>query len=290
MEKRVFFLNGVYDNVLREILASQNAHPGEIFFLQPYKSHRMTAFADNPPTPEESVRVYISTTDDLNHVRYVAEIVNWEDKRQIPPDRLALLNKRIRKLQPEEKEIYPTVRGRECRNLLSIRNLRQLVKPFTVAQLTKTSDGQPLSSNRSRSGGWSYVREISFSDNADTDNVSALIDKDSFDKDFEAKVTDSQGISSQARQKRLSTASKTPERVRVVSTAFRRNPDVVAEVLARAKGHCEECKLSAPFHRARDKTPYLEIHHKVTLAAGGEDTIENALALCPNCHRRLHFG
>lgn len=290
MQKRAFFLNGVYDNVLREISASQNVHPHEIFFLQPYKSHMMTAFADSPPTSEDSVRVYISTTDDLNHVHYAAEIVGWEDKRQIPLDRLRLLNKRIRKLQPKEKEVYMRVRGRECRNLLSIRNLRRLRKPFSVAQLTKISDGQPLSSNRSRSGGWSYVHEISLSDNLHTDDITSLIDKESFDKDFEAKVAESQSISSQARQKRLSTASKTPERVPVVSRAFRRNPDVVAEVLARAKGHCEECKLSAPFLRARDNTPYLEIHHKVTLALGGEDTVENALALCPNCHRRLHFG
>jgi hypothetical protein len=290
MQKRALFLNGVYDNVLREIVASQTAHPGEIFFLQPYKSHRMTVFADNPPSSEEPVLVYVSTTDDLSHVRYVAEIVHWEDKRQIPPDRLTLLNKRIKRLQPKEKEIYRTAGRGECVNLLSIRNLQQLAKPFSVAHLTKTADGQPLSSNRSRSGGWSYVLEISLSDNVHTDDASALIDMDSFDKDFEAKVAESQSISSQARQKRLSTASKTPERVRVVSTAFRRNPDVVAEVLARAKGRCEECKLSAPFLRARDNTPYLEIHHKVTLAAGGEDTVENALALCPNCHRRLHFG
>jgi len=290
MQKTAFFLNGVYENVLREISASQNAHPGEIFFLQPYKSHSMTAFADSPPTSEDSVRVYISTTDDLNHVRYVAEIVDWEDKRQIPPDRLRLLNKRIRKLQPKEKEIYPTVRGRECRNLLSIRNLRPLRKPFSVAQLTKISDGQPLSSNRSRSGGWSYVHEISLSDNLHTNDSTALTDKESFDRDFEAKVAESQSISSQARQKRLSTASKIPERVPVVSTAFKRNPDVVAEALARANGHCEECKLSAPFLRARDNTPFLEIHHKVMLSVGGQDTVENALALCPNCHRRLHFG
>jgi hypothetical protein len=229
MQKKAFFLNGVYDSVLREILASQNDHPGEIFFLQPYKSERMTAFADNPPNSEEAVLVYISTTDDLKHVRYVAEIVDWEDKRQVPPDRLRLLNKRIRDLQPEEKEIYMTVRGRECRNLLSIRNLQQLAKPFSVAQLTKISDGQPLSSNRSRSGGWSYVFEI---DGVPPDDVGVLIDKDSFDKDFEAKVAESQSISSQARQKRLTTAPKTPERVRVVSTVFRRNSDVVAEVLA----------------------------------------------------------
>jgi 5-methylcytosine-specific restriction protein A len=114
--------------------------------------------------------------------------------------------------------------------------------------------------------------------------------KDSFDKDFEAKVAESQSISSQARQKRLTTAPKTPERVRVVSTVFRRNSDVVAEVLAQANGRCEECKLSAPFLRARANTPYLEIHHKVTLANGSEDTVENAVAVCPNCHRKMHFG
>jgi 5-methylcytosine-specific restriction endonuclease McrA len=290
MQNKALFLNGVYENVLKQIVASQPTHPGEVFFLQPYKSHRIKVFAESPPSPKEPVRVYISTTNDLKHVHYVAEIVHWEDKRTIPPDRLRLLNKRIRKLQPKEKEIYRTAAGRECTNLLSIRNLRRLAKPFSVAHLTKTADGQRLSSNRSRSGGWSYVLEISLSDHLHPGEASALIDKDTFDKDFEAKVAESQSITSQARQKRLAMASKTPERVSVISTAFRRNPDVVAEVLARANGRCEECKLSAPFLRAKDNTPYLEIHHKVTLANGGEDTVENALALCPNCHRKLHFG
>jgi len=290
MEKRAFFLNGVYENVLREILASQNARPGEVFFLQPYKSHSMTTFANNPPAAEDPVRIYISTTDDLNHVRYVAEIVGWEDKRLIPADRLRLLNKRIRKLQPKEKEIYPAIKGKECRNLLSIRNLRPLGRPFSVVELTKLSDGQPLSPNRSRSGGWSYVHEISLTDNSRTGDITSLPDKESFDRDFEAKVAESQSVSSQARQERLSKASKFPEKVSVVSTSFRRNPDVVAEVLARANGHCEECKSSAPFLRATDNTPFLEIHHKVMLSAGGEDTVENAQAMCPNCHRRLHFG
>ncbi|MGB4922720.1 MAG: HNH endonuclease signature motif containing protein, partial [Candidatus Nitrotoga sp.] len=36
--------------------------------------------------------------------------------------------------------------------------------------------------------------------------------------------------------------------------------------------------------------PYLEVHHKMQLAKGGEDTVENALGLCPNCHRYSHFG
>jgi len=32
------------------------------------------------------------------------------------------------------------------------------------------------------------------------------------------------------------------------------------------------------------------VHHKKTLALGGEDTVDNSLALCPNCHREMHFG
>lgn len=34
--------------------------------------------------------------------------------------------------------------------------------------------------------------------------------------------------------------------------------------------------------------PYLETHHIVWLARGGEDSIENTVALCPNCHKKMH--
>jgi 5-methylcytosine-specific restriction protein A len=34
----------------------------------------------------------------------------------------------------------------------------------------------------------------------------------------------------------------------------------------------------------------LEVHHKTPLSARGEDTVENAIALCANCHRELHYG
>jgi 5-methylcytosine-specific restriction enzyme A len=88
----------------------------------------------------------------------------------------------------------------------------------------------------------------------------------------------------------LQQAAKIPETVQVVTTAFKRNPDVVAEVLQRAQGYCEACGYQAPFLRASDGTPYLEVHHIIPLAEQGEDTVENAVALCPNCHREVHFG
>lgn len=107
---------------------------------------------------------------------------------------------------------------------------------------------------------------------------------------FEAEVAKSLGDSQDSRLKRLSQAEKTPKTLTVQTTVFMRNPDVVAEVLIRAKGHCEECKHSAPFLRAKDGTPYLEVHHIVQLSEGGEDSVSNAIALCPNCHRKAHFG
>jgi 5-methylcytosine-specific restriction protein A len=32
----------------------------------------------------------------------------------------------------------------------------------------------------------------------------------------------------------------------------------------------------------------LECHHVEWLSCGGEDSIDNVVALCPNCHRRIH--
>jgi len=108
--------------------------------------------------------------------------------------------------------------------------------------------------------------------------------------DLNAKVANASNDSPAARRKRLETASKKPRRVFVQSTNYMRNPDVIAEVLVRASGRCEGCKAPAPFKRKTDYTPYLEVHHVIHLADDGDDTVENALALCPNCHRKLHFG
>lgn len=107
---------------------------------------------------------------------------------------------------------------------------------------------------------------------------------------FEAEVAKSLADSQGSRLKRLSQAEKTPKTLTVQTTVFVRNADVVAEVLVRAKGYCEQCKNAAPFLRAKDGTPYLEVHHIVQLSQGGEDSVSNAIALCPNCHREAHFG
>jgi 5-methylcytosine-specific restriction endonuclease McrA len=107
---------------------------------------------------------------------------------------------------------------------------------------------------------------------------------------FRKKVAASRKQSSAQRQVRLARASKLPQVVSVSVSAFIRNPDVAAEVLERAAGRCEHCNAKAPFRRASDNSPYLEVHHIIRLADGGEDVVDNTLALCPNCHRQAHYG
>ena len=84
----------------------------------------------------------------------------------------------------------------------------------------------------------------------------------------------------------MKTAGKQPQTVYTLSKNYRRNADVIAEVLYRAYGICENRGNFAPFNKRSNGTPYLEVHHIKQLAHGGEDTIENAKALCPNCHRK----
>lgn len=92
------------------------------------------------------------------------------------------------------------------------------------------------------------------------------------------------------RKERLKNASPEPRKVWRMVAVYVRNPDVVAEVLHRATGNCEACGEAAPFIRSSNGTPYLEVHHRTQLSDGGDDTVENAVALCPNCHRKKHFG
>ena len=117
-----------------------------------------------------------------------------------------------------------------------------------------------------------------------------LADSNYISNTFDKEVKKSSKLSRANRLSRLEKAARKPKQIQIISTTFIRNPDVVAEVLFRADGVCECCKQMAPFIKRSDSTPYLEVHHKITLANGGDDTVENSIALCPNCHRRFHFG
>ena len=144
--------------------------------------------------------------------------------------------------------------------------------------------------------------EIGNSDNADKffdivykvmQDIAIEIDsnsKEKYEDDFEEKVTKALQLTSEERLSKINNYPEYPSASEKKAVTFNRNPYVVAEVLERANGKCEFCNQFAPFNRISDGTPFLEVHHIKSLSDGGKDTIENAIALCPNCHRGAHYG
>jgi 5-methylcytosine-specific restriction protein A len=110
-----------------------------------------------------------------------------------------------------------------------------------------------------------------------------------------AEIVDAEGppagVTLQDLRQRALTAASTPSQPssQGVRNVYQRSRDVRNYVLARANGNCEGCALPAPFVRS-DGNAYLEPHHLRRLSDGGPDHPAQVIALCPNCHRRVHFG
>ncbi len=83
-------------------------------------------------------------------------------------------------------------------------------------------------------------------------------------------------------------STKKPKEVKTTVTQISRDPYIAEYAKKRANGFCQLCGNKAPFNRA-DGEPYLESHHIKWLSEGGEDSIENTVALCPNCHKKMHI-
>jgi len=80
-----------------------------------------------------------------------------------------------------------------------------------------------------------------------------------------------------------------PPRARRSRNDFVRDPYVVAAALARAAGCCDTPGCSSELFETDAGHNFLEVHHIVPLREGGDDALSNACALCPRCHRQLHF-
>jgi len=95
------------------------------------------------------------------------------------------------------------------------------------------------------------------------------------------KLTDSQ-------LHKLAVSTKKTTGTRTTSTTiYSRNANVSEYAKRRADGVCQLCSSPAPFSD-KNKKPYLETHHIIWRSRGGPDTAENTVALCPNCHRKMH--
>lgn len=108
---------------------------------------------------------------------------------------------------------------------------------------------------------------------------------------FEKEEAKAQGkarrLTDEQIQLRASKARPRAGQRQVTATRYERDSYVSEHAKRRANGVCELCQGAAPF-RGKDGDPYLETHHIKWLARDGEDAINNTVALCPNCHRRMH--
>lgn len=127
---------------------------------------------------------------------------------------------------------------------------------------------------------------------ADLDSERFLIQLEDFVdavRKFKAlrKADDPTRMSDAELTKKAATAPKKPKSYTTAIVVYERDPKVAEHAKRRAAGKCELCRMPAPFTNASNE-PFLESHHIVWLAHGGSDSIENTVALCPNCHRKMH--
>ncbi|WP_338472815.1 HNH endonuclease [Niallia sp. XMNu-256] len=74
---------------------------------------------------------------------------------------------------------------------------------------------------------------------------------------------------------------------KITSITYERDPFVTEFAKRWANGVCQLCEKTAPFLN-KNREPHLHTHHIKWLSRGGEDSIANTIALCPNCHDKMH--
>ena len=119
------------------------------------------------------------------------------------------------------------------------------------------------------------------------DGTAPVVPKKELDKTFERKVKKASTLTLDELKAKASKSTPKPGSRVATTTSYQRDPNVVNYTLKRANGICELCEQPAPFKK-KNGDPYLEVHHVAQLANDGDDTINNTVALCPNCHRRMH--
>jgi hypothetical protein len=261
--------------------AHQSAEQSER--LIPLRARSRWSSAAEAIERSKTIPVYFAVVDSGPLVQYVADLcrVIVDPQRGQPETDYLLGLSELPNSSTIGEGLWETSR-KPARTLYAVSHVRKLQQPFPMTELIKLTDDKPISSKY----GYSYTMVYSLGDLL---SLSTLT-REKNDADLAAEIDASRLLSEEERSKRLDSAVKTPERIQIISMGFRRNADVIVSVLHRANGICEECFKQAPFSRRSDGSPYLEVHHRVPLSQHGEDTVENAAALCPNCHRKAHHG
>lgn len=117
----------------------------------------------------------------------------------------------------------------------------------------------------------------------------AVVTEDELQKQHERRQAQAEGMAlRQLEQAAKARSSDTPASRSVTTTQIERDEFVAEYVKRISNGKCALCRQPAPFRDKKGRA-YLECHHIIWLSKGGADSIENAVALCPNCHRKMHI-
>ena len=118
------------------------------------------------------------------------------------------------------------------------------------------------------------------------DNIT-LLSEDVFEDINQQREKFANKLSDDELRERAGRSNAVPGERTVVAKRFERNPNVVLWTKRKANGICQLCNSHAPFHTIQGD-PFLETHHIIPLGENGPDSIENTVAICPNCHRKMH--
>ena len=121
------------------------------------------------------------------------------------------------------------------------------------------------------------------------DNHEVTIEKEIIDNNYKKKEKKAKRLSDAEIEEKAKESQSTKISVRTTtSQTYERNAYVTEYAKRRAKGICQLCNTPAPFKNKLGE-PYLETHHIEWLSKGGADIIANTVALCPNCHKKMHI-
>jgi 5-methylcytosine-specific restriction enzyme A len=148
-------------------------------------------------------------------------------------------------------------------------------------------NGNPIQSNQEDVGGsmrkvWIFPLVL-----VEKENASTFVSRTLLDDVYDRRMKSVASMSLDELAKLAQHASSPGSSRKAYSNTYIRNPYIAAYARRRAEGRCELCKELAPFND-KDDRPYLESHHIRWLSKGGYDSVENTVALCPNCHKRMH--
>lgn len=155
-----------------------------------------------------------------------------------------------------------------------------IVKYCLIPQYTNIR----IKKERNSQGGYNYIFLLEVNGLEDIKRILEFQYKEEESNYF----TKNQDVLLKSARSKSDVAKNKQEGQTITTKVYKRDAEISAYVKMRADGKCDMCGERAPFIDKKGN-PYLEEHHVIRLADGGEDSIDNAVALCPNCHRKIHI-